>query len=648
MDIDTLQEPGGLVLSDLRRMGRLSVRNRTRLKQFIAQAVLEELPQGVIAFTSDHKFIFQNVESERIFRSVPEAFTEWVESMPTSLHSRSRLYELFESALQGKPAKARRMRLVTTRDTLNFSVLVRPIHGAKGTTVGALLSFFNIDPQIRRENLLTAARDKAEQAGEAKVQFVANLSHEIRTPLSAIMGYADTLFEAKNDPAEVDRRIQIIRSNCVSLLTLVDDILDVARLESSKMRPSFEEVGIERLLSELHALLIVRAKLKGLTLNFHADTPFPSSFGTDPVRVRQILVNLLGNAIKFTEKGSVELRLSMDRGQGLLHIDVIDSGPGIRDEDHKRIFELFQQGDNSNTRAHAGSGLGLALSQRLALLLNGSLSLVSSTSSGSCFRLTLPASVEGEFKERLVLSLDSLHEQEKWTSLNGVKILLVEDSDDNRELFRVFLEGAEAQVLCANNGESAVEMALEHGPDIVLMDIQMPVMDGYQAVRLLRDRKFEGALVALTAHAMKDEVKRCEQAGFDAHISKPVSASRLTATISDILGLEQRLLLDEKKLNLASARVIDICRRALPSILRSLEQMRVSAVTESWQDVGKEAHKVKGLSASCGFRELSELAGDLENAAKGSPRSETIYEIFYKMESSWNRTNKEFSRFLGE
>ncbi len=422
-----------------------------------------------------------------------------------------------------------------------------PLRNTAGEVVGVLGSSEDITELKLTQAKLEQARDAAETANRAKSEFLANMSHEIRTPMTAIIGYAEILESGELDEERQREFIRVIRRNGEHLLNIINDVLDLSRVEAGRMAIDEAAAPLPDLLHDSVFLMRARAEQKGVALGLIYKSPIPETVLTDPTRFRQILMNMVGNAIKFTQRGSVAVEVELDVRDGaeILSVDVVDSGVGIRPEDAERLFLPFEQADASSTRRFGGSGLGLAISRRFAELLGGDVRLVEShPGAGSRFRFDLPVQAPGGLR---LVAHDSL-----WTSpsrerpvpdnelpkLAG-RVLLAEDGPDNQRLIAHHLRSFGLKVCVASNGQEAIELVLAAADktpyNLVLMDMQMPVVDGYQATRSLRELSVQTPIVALTAHAMRGDRSRCLDEGCNDYATKPISRSDLHALCARFL-----------------------------------------------------------------------------------------------------------------
>ncbi len=406
--------------------------------------------------------------------------------------------------------------------------------------MGAIETLEDITESRHTEMQLARSRQAAEAANRAKSEFLANMSHEIRTPMTAVVGYADLIRGGCSKECDFGKRMlgnhmEVISKNAHLLLQIINDILDLSKIEAGRMEMECVVCEPFAVVSDVADLLRVQAAEKGLEVQVECAGPIPRTIRTDPTRFRQILINLVGNAIKFTDRGDVRLVLCLAPSLGsrpLLQIDVIDSGVGMSEGQLARLFKPFSQVDCSTTRKYGGTGLGLTISQRLAELLGGSIRVISASGQGSTFTLTVdpgplkPGEIEYPVQENAGRAKATNPFPASEAPSISARVLLAEDGRDNQRLLEIILTKAGAEVTLADNGQIAVELALasrgEGSPfDLILMDMQMPVMDGYEATRRLRAEGWQGPVVALTAHAMTGDRQECIAAGCTDYASKP-------------------------------------------------------------------------------------------------------------------------------
>lgn len=420
-------------------------------------------------------------------------------------------------------------------------VSASPMHTDDGRFEGALILLTDISSRRQAEEYLRKAKQEADSANEAKSRFLANMSHEIRTPLGAVLGFAELLLD--DDQTEQQRLdcVHAIRRNGRLLLDLINDILDLSKVEAGHLEVEAKPCSLLDLVVELQTLFKPEALKRHLQYQIDVAPDLPRWIATDPIRLRQVLINLIGNAMKFTERGKVQVQLSRDNQH--LVCRVADSGIGIRTEDAEKLFTPFMQADTTIARRFGGTGLGLALSRNLARALGGDVRLASSEPGhGSVFEcrveLRTPSTSSPPSHRASMCSAPSTTlgaSPAEARPLDHVEILAVDDSPDNRLLLKRLLQKTGAHVTLAENGIDAVSLALRGGFDVVLMDIQMPIMDGYEATRTLRAQGYRGPIIALTAHAMKEERDVILDAGCDRHVAKPIDRDDLIEAIRDVL-----------------------------------------------------------------------------------------------------------------
>jgi len=406
-----------------------------------------------------------------------------------------------------------------------------PALNDNGLITGVLITCSESTERMAMTKQLRRAKVQAESANFSKSAFLANMSHEIRTPLGAILGFTELLRDATTQKERVEYS-RIIKRNGKALSTIIDDILDISKMEAGRLNVKTSAFRLDDLISDINEMFSETAKAKGVDLYFSFAPQTPKGIHSDPTRLRQILVNLVGNAVKFTDKGSVNLYvqpLVVKGALAKLKFIVSDTGCGMSELQKATLFEPFSQADCSSTRKFGGSGLGLALSRKLARALGGDIVLEGSEEGqGSTFAATVDAVAIAELTDDKYYRQRVVQEKHHYSH---ARVLLVEDSPDNQTLVSLILSKAGMQMDVANNGRVGVELAEKGVYDIILMDMQMPILDGYAASRQLRRAGYRKPIIALTAHALPEERSKVLAAGCDAHLTKPLDAELLIRTI---------------------------------------------------------------------------------------------------------------------
>lgn len=501
-------------------------------------SLLASSPFGIAFFSSDGQLIRANLlfkkylqleENQKNMNQLVD-FKKQIGFLPHQT-----MTEFIKSTGLGKNFE---LEFTVDKNTHYISMNLFPVETKSNDFLGLGISFLDITQLKQAEVELTTARDNAEGSNRSKSFFLANMSHEIRTPIGIIMGFVDILNSAELSSEEKDNNMAIIKRNCRQLLNLIDDILDISKIEAGHVKIRKEFINTAELLKDLKAILDLKAEDKKIQCEISITGKIPAHFFTDPTRLRQILLNICGNAIKFTRFGKVQLECFYKNEMAFFRVS--DSGPGIAADQSDKLFKPFFQVDSSETREFGGTGLGLALSQKLARTLGGDLILEKSViNEGSTFLVSLQAgnidsiefidSISSENKSQTLLVAN---QSQASYDLKNKSILIVDDSPDNRLLISFMLKKIGAKVDTAFDGKNALSMAAIKAYDMILMDLQMPNMGGYEAVTTLRQSGFDKPIIALTAHAMKDEKVKCLANGFSAYLTKPVDKNLLITTMS--------------------------------------------------------------------------------------------------------------------
>ena len=498
----------------------------------------------------------------------------------------------------------------------------------------------DITCQKRMEDDLRRVKDAAEAATRAKSRFLATMSHEIRTPMTAILGYTDLLLDPMTDNASRNSYLATIRRSGEHLLHLINDILDLSKIEAGKLTLDLGPCSLVAVIADVASMMRPCAGQRNNTLAVEYVGDMPETICGDAARLRQALVNLVGNALKFTENGSVRIRAAFLpdwEGQPAVRIEVIDAGIGIAGDVLPLLFQPFTQGDSTTCRRFGGTGLGLAISHHIAELLGGRLTATSRLGQGSVFTLTLPTGdLEGVrmLASPVEASLEAAPQHPASAmagNLDGMRILLAEDGFDNQQLIGTVLRRAGAEVAIAENGRIAVEQALATPFDLILMDMNMPEMDGYAATRLLRDRGYRQPILALTASVLAEDIVHSLEAGCDEHLTKPIDRPKLIQAIARHVN-ESRVPHDGAAASGHEIRKVEVqmiqsqfsddpeIMPLLDGFVARLEgqvrEMRQSLANASYEDLHRSAHKMKGSGGSYGYPSLTEACVELELAAK--------------------------------
>ena len=494
---------------------------------------------------------------------------------------------------------------------------------------------------------LKAALDAAEEANRAKSEFLANMSHELRTPLNGILGFSDLLLKGAEEGNLEERNewLTVIHKSGDHLLTLVNDILDLSKIDAGHLEPEIISVSCQRLVGDTVSILRPKALEKHIQLHLVFMTPIPQTIQTDPTRLRQVLVNLVGNAIKFTDRGHVKIAVSFvqEHGAGRIRFDIEDTGIGMSPEQMSGIFDPFVQADTSVTRKYGGTGLGLAICQKIVQALDGEITVRSRPGTGSVFSIEFNTGsmsdvqmIECPGTEAMAACGRRSDDPDGPTRLHH-RILVVDDGDTNRKLISLVLHRAGADVVEAEHGQQALDVAGTDRFDLILMDMQMPVMDGYAATRALRDQGETCPVIALTAHAMKGDEQRCLDARCTGYLTKPIDPDKLVHAVAAALtgdcatvpvqetsprggGDELEPLISTLPMDDADFR--EIVEEFVERLKQKLAEMEAACAAEARDELAGLAHWLKGAGGTAGFALLTESGRELEAVVRNEPLAE--------------------------
>jgi PAS domain S-box-containing protein len=491
--------------------------------------------------------VYWTEETYRIHDTTAEEYSPTLESAINfySPESKPLIREAIQKAVSSGIGFDLELEVITT---IGRRISVRAFGEAtreNGRIVKVSGAFQDITESKRAEAELKLAKEEAESATQLKSHFLANMSHEIRTPLAVIRGFAEMLSRERSYAEPQSTWLENILHATQQLELLVSDILDISKVEVGKLGIEKSQVALSDILSEVRSILQLKAAEKGIQLDFVLEKDVPSTINTDPLRLKQILINIIGNAVKFTERGWVKVTVTLEQDPDStlpprLTFVVADSGIGISQQQGEKLFQSFTQADSSISRKFGGTGLGLNLSRALAKLLGGDLVLSrSQLDQGSVFTITIdPGPLHDmtplrNVESKVFSSLPSQADYLTGLSLQGLRVLVVDDSPELRIIVAHILESQGASVSTATQGLEALQLIHSTAFDTVLMDIQMPVLNGYDATRQLRQEGYTLPICALTAHAMKEERERCLAMGFTEYLSKPIDLKKLIAVISE-------------------------------------------------------------------------------------------------------------------
>ncbi len=627
------------------------------------RSALDTLAEGLLVLDNNQRIMLANQSFAEIVGEPPEKLLGRTASqLPWTFPNNTVHNEYpWEIAFRAETPLAGVMLYLMDHGGRNRSFMVNctPIPGTDGKSRGVLASFEDVTQLEETQQELSRSKEAADAANHAKSEFLARMSHEIRTPMNAILGFTDVLRRGfENDAEERQEYLDTIHASGQHLLNLINDILDLSKVESGRLAVERIACSPLQLVHEAVTVLRGQAENKGITLTYEAPHGLPETIATDPVRFRQLLTNLIGNAIKFTEKGGVRVvaQLTKNKQMPQMQVEVIDTGIGIPEETLDKIFDPFVQADTSVTRRFGGTGLGLAISRRFAEALGGKLMVRSEYGKGSVFSFSIDT---GPLEGIRTIGVNELSVTLKKTParkragarLPSARILVVDDGDSNRKLINLVLTRAGASVQTARHGKEAVDAVAHRAFDLILMDMQMPVMDGYTAARILREQGFEAPIIALTADAMKGTEQKCRSAGCTRFLTKPIDMDELVKSLTEILQDRPLACSEGEVPQIVVASDDDLARGPVHSSLptddvefceiiaefESRLRQKSSAMREAFSErdldeLAQLAHWLKGSGGTAGFHAFTDLAKELEQLARTGGADEQIEAILSEIE----------------
>lgn len=494
-------------------------------------------------------------------------------------------------------------------------------------------------------NYMASEQYKAKESDQQKSQFLANMSHEIRTPLTAIIGFSETLYKSEENEERKSYIDRIIK-NGKHLHQLINDILDLSKIEANQLAVENISVSVCEVVMEINSMMSEKANSKQINFNIDVLYPVPKFITTDPTRLKQILINICSNAIKFTEKGDVRLEVKFNQSENNMIFSIKDSGIGMSPKQVSGLFKPFKQADSSTTRKYGGTGLGLYISKLLSEKLGGSIRVSSMINIGSLFELFIDAGdIDGgwvNYKEDFLLQNNS--SSINTPNLKG-KVLLAEDNLDNQELISLLVESTGAIIDVVENGSKAVEKSTSENYDLILMDMQMPEMGGVEAITMLRKNKCTTPVAVLTANAMKEDELMSSEAGANCFLTKPINQEAFYNVLSKYLRETESSIIGYTFNQEQNDRLKKLKDKYISRFSEIANNIKLMMENKAWGSLSAEIHKLKGTGSTFGFSDITVLCSEIEEKIKkldyglAEELTETLVELLVE-NAFFHNTNK--------
>ena len=609
------------------------------------------------------KILVDAAESQPIARKTIDALIENYERnemrdlILSTQASQKRLYDLLGNLINLQNENTQTFARLSREKYANtllwsilFGVIIFFMAWLSARIVGRIITNKN-EELVTKNKQLEEVSSQALEATRTKSEFLAVMSHEIRTPLTSIIGFAEALSGNKSmqKEARIDMTKTIIK-NGKHLLTIINDILDISKIEANRMDFEKNFFSPVELITDVEDVIKSQFKDKGIQLYIEYDFPLPNIICNDALRIKQIILNLCSNALKFTKAGKVSIKVYCDLEKEKIYFNVIDSGIGLTTEQIDKIFDAFTQADSSTTRKYGGTGLGLSLSKQFAEKMGGTITVESLQGIGSQFCVSISTGkidpqqlIVGE--PELPEKTDFIKYQYDFSHIVKGSILIVEDNEDNQQLLSILLADIGADITFAENGQQAVDKAFNNSYDLIFMDLQMPVMGGLEATRILRASNYKKPIVALTANAMKSDYDTCIAAGCDGFLTKPISKEKLFQVIYKYLEIEGGVIQDvfEKR----SAKMQELIIKFVKGLPEKLDEIEKFRNENKWKDVCSELHKIKGIGTSMGYPMVTDIAAEIEQEAIKENEVE-VDKLFLKMKEICEQAGKNIPELTSE